>query len=96
MSVCVVLAADSIMLEKAISLGYHGSMLLSVCASINYRGTICLYDMFVMLYCNCQLDITMIESVYDNGLSLSYCLFSFGYWPPILFDVRYDRFYTYA
>ena len=52
MSVCVVLAADSIMLEKAISLGYHGSMLLSVCASINYRGTSCLYDMFVMLYCN--------------------------------------------
>ena len=48
MSVCVVLAADSIMLEKAISLGYHGSMLLSVCASINYRGTICLCDMFLM------------------------------------------------
>ena len=77
MSVCVVLAADSIMLEKAISLGYHGSMLLSVCASINYRGTICLYDMFfVMLYCNCQLDRTMIESVYMTMDFLSHIVSS--------------------
>ena len=51
MSVCVVLAADSIMLEKAISLGYHGSMLLSVCASINYRGTI----LFVRYVCDVVL-----------------------------------------